>query len=73
MSTTSGLGPWCDVPASNGDYQIALADYNAGLLPWPPCLRCCEPIPDAPFTGATLCDDCAAEAENSQPHDGDAS
>jgi hypothetical protein len=40
------------------DYAIELAAYNAGERPWPPCERCATAIPNAPFTGAMLCEDC---------------
>lgn len=48
--------------ATHAEYVVALMEYQDGLLPWPPCERCCLPVPDAPFTGATLCDDCDDDA-----------
>lgn len=51
-------------PAVHPDYQIALAEYNTGLLPDPPCECCALPIPDAGLTGARLCVDCTADLRN---------
>lgn len=48
----------CYAPLVHPDYAIELAAYNRGERPWPPCERCAGQIPDAPFTGALLCEDC---------------
>lgn len=48
------------------EWWIAYARWTLGKTSGPLCTECADPMPDAPFVGVLVCDECAPYVPESE-------